>query len=370
MNHLISDIEEHYILHPEYEDQVLHMDHSPRMKMLIAQWHKHNEYRKVRDTYISNLSIPISFSLYLMSVRIRMVQEGYEFLNQYRKSIYSQETFKELSYPTVPSEKASLLFCGFITDKNIKYICNDDRDILYRIPIDEAILATEEMLFDLIDLDEFKYEDLYIFFYHDHRERYTYLGDDIYLLHRFSTWNSYNGGGSVSVLKDDRLAIVAKEGWTEKDYNIMYPGYIILYSEDDLEDDADASYVVQENNEYSFDDMIISRPYIYVSVHAGVALGEYMYTPKTLYMIMFEKLPPLWQGQWKLYECINQDISSYRDGMYYNDVQITMDFILTADSYYIHQGTNERRSFWYLEETLFTLCDKSIHKGDIVIETR
>ena len=127
-----------------------------------------------------------------------------------------------------------------------------------------VFIIQENLLFQLIDLDVYSYSDLYEFFYHNPRERYTYIGDGEYILHKWSVWQHHVEDHPI-ILPCDVKAIITREGWNEQDYRVKYPGYIPI-NMDDLEEGINVFLDTYEGNN-ALSDMIKRRPYLFVSIY-------------------------------------------------------------------------------------------------------
>lgn len=358
---------QYLILHPEHEEDVLTSDDKV-IEILKGEWREFNRKRleKSYSICIGNHHIPISFSAFLMYKRIEMMKDE----DNPFECIFSENTMKDID---CGYEKHALYIqYGFITDITRKCIDQEDEYTLYDISIDEAIDVQEDILFELIDLDVYSLDQVSDLFYHDQKKKYTHVGDGIYILHKWSVWNS-SSGGSV-ILPYDLKAAIMHEGWTYRDFKIKYPNCIPI-SEEDLKEGADTD-IGDSINEDVVIHMLERRPYLFTIIYPGTILSkrdiyekreyqphedflvlgpierkkiaiEYRYAPRVYYMIDARKLPTGWKQHEGISYMETIEDPLYQDGIYgTNAIQ---------DEMFTRQGNSYDIDLWKKPETIFTL---------------
>lgn len=371
-----------FILHPEHEDIVLQSGDED-IEKLREEWDMFNKYRSslsITDTIgvPNNREIPVSFAAFLMWKRIQLLRT---FGTDYIPSIWSYKTNERIISESFKAGGKRELQYGFITDRNRRIISEEDEYTLYDISIDEAILVQEDLLYELIDLDVYDSDSIEDLFYHNPKVLYTPLGNGEYLLHKYSICAIYNESENTIILSHDMKAALMKEGWTDKDFRIKYPGYIPLYIEDiDNEFYLSVGDFPHEGMLHTFLSLLERRPHILTTIYPGVTVSKkpiydvnevmlnkqptmfdetildkvgdrYEYAPRLMHMIDERKLPYCWRQDKEVTHITHEDSPLFGDGIYRISSYYGSEYKLSLSKH----GISIPIPFWTKPETVFTI---------------
>ena len=281
-----------YILHPEHESIVMNSDDTD-IQQLISGW-------KMFDK--------LSLAAYIFYRRIEAIKNKIPLICIFTDA--KTCTNKHIDW------NFSCYDYAIITDKSRRWT-NNDSHILYGISVDEAIEVQEELLDELYDLDIYSDDEIGDFRYHNPSSNYTDLGNGEYLLHKYSRWmDSYNNY-STSILPYDMKAAIMYEGWTDRDFQIRYPGYIPIFGDIEHNEGMGLGKCVPDSRDI-FIDMLRRRSSIYITIYPGMKMGENSYASRMMKMINGCKLPCDWEFDTYISDMSEEKDPIFADGIYHD----------------------------------------------------